>query len=299
MVERGEASPDDKNPSRLIIFKFDAALHILASGHLLAQSTSSPAMWFETEAGESTPYKCGWAIKHRMEKLGFIERYAEKDFRVLWKLSKLGQKTVEKILERHSAKKSADLALQKKQDAKLVTSKALPASRHENVRHEDIKDGDILPSWWPKTFTVYRSKDQKQISGTGYVIHGVVFAGGKTVICWVENGVVTTFDSFQQFENIHLSGTKHGEAVVKWFDEKRRAPKELLSPVTTPVVAEKPVAKERKRRCFYCLNGFASSAQGRKGWRDVCAAPACKKRYANDKAVRRELKMAGVGTGDL
>jgi len=83
-----------------------------------------------------------------------------------------------------------------------------------NVKHNDL---DELPEWWPKTFAVYRTKDNKNLSGNGFAILGVVFENGKVVIYWRSTGCVATFDSFSMFERVHLNGAAHGSAEVLWI----------------------------------------------------------------------------------
>jgi hypothetical protein len=298
LIERGKAGVDSKNPNRLIIFDDHSVLRLIYEGYTIGNSIISKAIWLVGPNGESTNYKVGWAILKRLRENKFVDESDGGAAGILtFTISKHGRKEIERADYRANAKSDADKALRAKQDAKLVTVKALPASRHDNVKHDAIKDEKDLPNWWPRTFAVFRSKDQKRISGEGYVMHGVVFKGGKTVVFWSNTNSVTMFDSFQQFEDVHLSGTIHGEAVVKWFDEKKRAPvAELLSPVTEPAKPEKAVEKNKLKVCFYCANGFTTKAVGRKAWRNVCRSESCKKKYQSDVKTKRELEAAGITT---
>lgn len=85
-----------------------------------------------------------------------------------------------------------------------------------SIKHKKL---DAPPTWWPKGFVVNRSKDRKHISGSGFVIHGVVFENGKTVICWQSTGCIAVFDSYQLFESIHLRGSVHDDCEVLWLGQ--------------------------------------------------------------------------------
>lgn len=52
-----------------------------------------------------------------------------------------------------------------------------------------------------------REKDESGYSGTGVVLHGIVFSDGTTVIHWQtkkETDSTSIFDSFEDFEKIHI-----------------------------------------------------------------------------------------------
>lgn len=90
--------------------------------------------------------------------------------------------------------------------------------------------------WWrkhepkPVLFEVHRSKDPKEISGTGHVIDGVIFPNGKTVIQWrhKKKQSVAIFDTFTQFQSVHMK--HHDGSQLNWvsgFDEVGFAEKYL------------------------------------------------------------------------
>ena len=57
-----------------------------------------------------------------------------------------------------------------------------------------------------RRFFVHRDVDKTGTTGTGRVAEGVVFSGGKTVICWSNNDSVVVHDSLAEAESIHCHG---------------------------------------------------------------------------------------------
>lgn len=58
-----------------------------------------------------------------------------------------------------------------------------------------------------KTFEMTRAADESGVSGTGKVLEGVVFRGGKTVVQWCVEGKpnsTVVYDSFEDFKYIHV-----------------------------------------------------------------------------------------------
>lgn len=69
----------------------------------------------------------------------------------------------------------------------------------------------------PALFELHRTDDPSGVSGKGHVLDGVVFPGGVTVIRWrSENASVAVFNTFEQFEQIHVS--MHGKSKIVWID---------------------------------------------------------------------------------
>jgi hypothetical protein len=281
LLRSGKAAQDNHKPHMLILYDKDTVLGLLAGGWTLSVSTSSNAMWLEDERGQETPFKCGWPVKHWLERQGFIDKTKELPFVSKWTATKA----------------ESDREKSKEQSAKLTTIHALPAARLDNVKHKK-QDKETLPEWWPKTFAVNRTKDLKFISGTGFVIHGIVFADGKTVIYWTSSRAVATFDSFKAFEDTHLRGGNHGGAEVFWFDEKRRAPVELLGSVKLKKQRAE-TEKTKMKACFYCSQGYVTKTVGRKAWRNCCKDKLCRKKLAVDTKTKRELAEAGIPTEGL
>lgn len=68
----------------------------------------------------------------------------------------------------------------------------------------------------PAVFELHRLDDFSGISGTGHVLDGVVFPGGKTVIRWRSDKPSTAiFDTFRQFEKVHVA--QHGKSKIVWI----------------------------------------------------------------------------------
>ena len=60
-----------------------------------------------------------------------------------------------------------------------------------------------------------RQKDMSGISGTGYVLTGIVFNDGKTVVHWNSDHPSTSiFDSFKDFQNIHITPHPENNTVI-------------------------------------------------------------------------------------
>lgn len=78
--------------------------------------------------------------------------------------------------------------------------------------------------WWnkvtpkPVLFELHRSKDPKEISGTGHVLDGVVFPNGVTVIQWrkKQKQSVAIFQTFKQFESVHMK--HHDGTQLQWVE---------------------------------------------------------------------------------
>lgn len=69
----------------------------------------------------------------------------------------------------------------------------------------------------PSLFEFHRTNDPKNISGTGYVLDGVVFHDGTTVVHWrIKGGSTTTFKRYKDFEKIHMRG--HADSGIVWVN---------------------------------------------------------------------------------
>lgn len=70
----------------------------------------------------------------------------------------------------------------------------------------------------PRIFTMVRKKDESGVSGRGRVLDGVVFKNGKTVINWRSaNPSLTIFDSFEEFEQIHIDSHPKNKTDIVWL----------------------------------------------------------------------------------
>lgn len=83
---------------------------------------------------------------------------------------------------------------------------------------------DVKMKWWNRTqpkpvlFELHRSKDPKEISGTGHVLDGVIFPNGVTVIQWrkKQRQSVAIFSTFKQFESVHMK--HHDGTQLHWVE---------------------------------------------------------------------------------
>lgn len=80
-----------------------------------------------------------------------------------------------------------------------------------------------------RIFEMVRQNDESGHSGTGIVLHGVIFPSGKTVICWdPENTLVkldgenvnsiAIFDSFDAFEALHISQHPSNGTLINYLN---------------------------------------------------------------------------------
>lgn len=71
----------------------------------------------------------------------------------------------------------------------------------------------------PRVFCMIRQKDESGYSGTGVVLHGIVFADGTTVIHWQtkkKTDSTSIFDSFEDFEKIHIDQHPTNGTQIIW-----------------------------------------------------------------------------------
>ena len=66
-----------------------------------------------------------------------------------------------------------------------------------------------------KVFTMVRNGDESGVSGVGRVLDGLVFPSGKTVVCWrSEIPSISTYDSFEDFERVHVQSHPGNETEI-------------------------------------------------------------------------------------
>ncbi len=74
----------------------------------------------------------------------------------------------------------------------------------------------------PRLFTMIRTRDESQISGTGRVLDGVLFHNGKVVICWrtdTKHGYssIGVYDSWAAFQFIHIDSHPTNGTKILWL----------------------------------------------------------------------------------
>jgi len=68
-----------------------------------------------------------------------------------------------------------------------------------------------------RTFVLNRIRDVSGVSGTGHIAEGVVFSGGKTVVCWkTTTPSINVYDTVEDVLRIH----GHGGATEVQFDQR-------------------------------------------------------------------------------
>lgn len=76
-----------------------------------------------------------------------------------------------------------------------------------------------------RRFKVYRSYDESGVSGIGYIMSGVIFHTGKTVICWrtditgSKNGVssIGIYDTYDEFLRIHVTAHPMNRSRIEFY----------------------------------------------------------------------------------
>jgi hypothetical protein len=79
-----------------------------------------------------------------------------------------------------------------------------------------------------RRFRMYRKKDSKKVSGSGWVLDGVLWHTGKVTVCWrtdisldtkVKVSSIAIYDSLEDFLKLHVElHPKNGTEIV-WLDE--------------------------------------------------------------------------------
>lgn len=273
----------------------DFALELMVDhGFQLVHKTTVNALWFETTEGGWTQFMCNWNIKRRLLLLGAIEECGNRYPFTYYEASKVGKKLRVKTKAQEASVNTASAQLDKIINESITSPEVdTPVvERHENVSHETKEDED-QPEWWPKTFAVYRDKDRKNISGTGIVIHGVVFEGGKTVVYWNSSKCISIFDSYSKFEDVHLSNSeKHGSSVVIWSKDKteKKAEKtEMLGVGKFDKNDSVIIPRGDWEPCYYCKKPLELSRKGAKPWRYHCKKGKCASQYRAELKIKREL----------
>ena len=72
-----------------------------------------------------------------------------------------------------------------------------------------------------RRFVMEREQDASGVSGTGFVLEGVLFSTGVVVVHWLTpppRGSISVFDSLEQFLSIHVAPHPGNHAVVTFED---------------------------------------------------------------------------------
>lgn len=68
-----------------------------------------------------------------------------------------------------------------------------------------------------QVFEMIRNGDESGVSGTGTVLHGVVFPSGKCVIEWVSpTPSQTVFENFEAFKRVHIDAHPTNNTEILW-----------------------------------------------------------------------------------
>ena len=71
-----------------------------------------------------------------------------------------------------------------------------------------------------KIFEMIRQADESGVSGTGKVLEGCVFSGGKTVVQWCVEGKpnsTVVYESFEDFKYIHVDSHPTNGTIFNWI----------------------------------------------------------------------------------
>jgi len=82
-----------------------------------------------------------------------------------------------------------------------------------------------------RRFTMRREQDASGVSGTGYVLEGVLFSTGLVVIHWLTpppRGSISVFDSLDQFLSIHVVPHPENGTIVTFEDGEQLEPSSLV-----------------------------------------------------------------------
>lgn len=303
LLDEKLADKHNRKENTYILYDSNAIVSLMKDGYQLVQHLHKKAIWLEEadQDPDAPTFLVGWAIKTKMFNAGMIKKGTTTYPFQIYKLTKTAQKlrnTIKEPREITTPKKTIVEEKEPRHKKLLRQSRSLPA-RTPNTNNEKVEPEE-KPDWWPRTSAVYRHSDKKDISGTGFVIHGVMFADGKVVIWWKSSSAVAQFDSFDKFRDVHLGGTKHGNSTIHWaVDEKPDLPTEgheipmastekllnKIEPLTEPTKKE----KEDPLKCFYC-NVKTKLKRGRKPWRNVCAKKKCTTIFKEENAIHKKLQ---------
>jgi hypothetical protein len=68
---------------------------------------------------------------------------------------------------------------------------------------------------------MYRKGDESGVSGIGHILDGIQFDNGKVVVTWygkgkVQASSVAVYDSFEDFEKIHITSHPTNDTEIIW-----------------------------------------------------------------------------------
>ena len=67
-----------------------------------------------------------------------------------------------------------------------------------------------------KIFKMYRKYDISGVSGTGYILDGIIFDDGITIVKWRSNhSSISIFKSFEDFKAIHIEPHPENNTIIE------------------------------------------------------------------------------------
>lgn len=102
-----------------------------------------------------------------------------------------------------------------------------------------------------KTFRMHRNSDSSQVSGTGYVLDGVIFPSGHVVVCWNSGTKINSlgiYHHFFDFYSIHISSHPDNKTELRFSEE-------TLS----------PIKRDKTQTCRHCKNTYESHPTDKQG----------------------------------
>jgi hypothetical protein len=71
-----------------------------------------------------------------------------------------------------------------------------------------------------RTFKMIRNADESGVSGTGHVLDGVEWHTGQVTVCWrTKTPSLGYYDSFQDFQTLHIDSHPTNGTEVVWDDD--------------------------------------------------------------------------------
>jgi hypothetical protein len=68
----------------------------------------------------------------------------------------------------------------------------------------------------PVLFSMFRSNDEKNVSGTGRVLDGVIFPDGTVVVCWTTCfSSIGVYEDYDTFRAIHVDAHPNNETELR------------------------------------------------------------------------------------
>lgn len=110
-------------------------------------------------------------------------------------------------------------------------------SNPDNFVYVDVPDTTKDYHFMPQiqAFDLERVNDESGQSGTGIVLSGIIFSDGKVVVRWnTETASTTVFDSWEDFESIHISTHPGNETKVHYYQLNKGDTQDFAKSVVEP-----------------------------------------------------------------